>query len=176
MNWFQYCCSSVILLLFVMNGAAPYVGLKFEYSNAMFSNLEVDGSNHFFLPSIELFEPSKYYFVHQLDIRSDTPPTHALLLLRLLEKLEHPIAGATEVEEERPVHQDLIRYHMAMFRQEQVGASFTLEDHDTGGLFVVSTDDAPEEWFRYTLLMTYPSVLLNYSTQQLVLREYQQQQ
>lgn len=47
----------VPLLLLILNGLSPYLGLKTESSFAMFSNLRTEGgkSNHLFMPSAQLF-------------------------------------------------------------------------------------------------------------------------
>ncbi|GAA3167214.1 hypothetical protein [Nonomuraea roseoviolacea] len=42
--------TTCLVLLYLVNGLAPYLGLKFDFSMAMFSNLRPDRRSHFFLP------------------------------------------------------------------------------------------------------------------------------
>ncbi|NUW33938.1 hypothetical protein HTZ77_21245 [Nonomuraea sp. SMC257] len=42
--------TSCLVLLYLVNCLAPYLGLKFDFSMAMFSNLRPDRRSHFFLP------------------------------------------------------------------------------------------------------------------------------
>jgi hypothetical protein len=49
-------------LVYVLNCLAPYVGLKYEFAQAMFSMLSFRGDNHLFIPSVPLFSVGR--FVH----------------------------------------------------------------------------------------------------------------
>ncbi|MEV0201036.1 hypothetical protein [Nonomuraea sp. NPDC050691] len=42
--------TACLVALYLVNGLAPYLGLKFDFSMAMFSNLRPDRRNHFLLP------------------------------------------------------------------------------------------------------------------------------
>lgn len=63
----------VLDLAYLMNGFSPYLGLKYFYSQAMYSNLQTDstGSNHLFLPHIGLFQNDVFVRISLLEF---TPP------------------------------------------------------------------------------------------------------
>lgn len=170
----HYIFSAVVVLVVMANAVAPYVGLKWEYSLTMFSSMKTDCSNHLVFPSENVFGNYEYYFVEKMELENGAKPVHAELLLDLLETVGHPVA--TEVvwdpsDESRPVHGDMIRYHLFLFRNEGVSASFTVVDAHSGATSVMSTNDAPSP-SDYSLWSAYPMVLHNYTEIHDVVRQY----
>jgi hypothetical protein len=149
-------------LVFVVlaNGLAPYVGLKWEYSLAMFSGLRTDAGNHLFMPCLPLFAHGDYYVVEELTTPGGEALPSAVLLRDLLRRTGHPAGASADV---RPVHRDLIRYHLARFRAVGVHATFRLRHADRGDVLTLAADTAPEAWLNYSVTLTYPLVRHSYA-------------
>src|SRR5262245_23474200 len=155
--------TAAVVLLILANGFAPYVGLKFEYSLAMFSDLRTDAGNHLFLPTLPLFANGDYYVVEDLVTPGGDALPSGTLLRDLLRRTGHPAGGPKTDQEVRPVHGDLIRYHLARFRAAGVPAAFRLRHADSGAALAVGADTAPEEWRSYSVLLGYPLVRHSYA-------------
>lgn len=48
---------------YVLNCMSPYIGLKYYYSQAMFSGLDKQGTNHYFIPACKIFDTRRYVSV-----------------------------------------------------------------------------------------------------------------
>ena len=57
-------------LVYALNCFSPYVGLKYFYSQTMFSGLRASAANHFFIPKIELFGNERYVEVIELEVQT----------------------------------------------------------------------------------------------------------
>lgn len=149
-----------LLVLLLFNIATPYLGLKWEYSLTMFSNLKTDVSNHLLFPRQTGPGDLEYYLVERLEVDAQPIPRHAEALRRLLERAGHPCVTAGV--ETKPVHGDLIRYHLARFRDEGVRARIVLLHARTGQRLELDSGAVGPEWLRYSLWSRYPMVLHSY--------------
>src|SRR5437868_5369388 len=105
--------TAAFVVIVLANGLAPYVGLKWEYSLAMFSGLRTDAGNHLFMPCLPLFRHGDYYVVEDLTTPGGEALPSAVLLRDLLRRTGHPAGAPEDGRPVRPVHRDLIRYHLA---------------------------------------------------------------
>ena len=125
--------TAVVLFL---NGAAPYLGMKFEYSFAMLSNLRVDDArwNHVLVPRwVRLTKNDA--FVHLRKFRVDQPPsTRAKAIKPLSPALHVPWVVADRLNE---------------LRQSQPGANLELDLTFAGRAFSFAgraDDPAVKQW------------------------------
>ena len=58
---------TLVLALYAANGLGPYLGLKTEFSMAMFSNLRCRGWNHLLLPGSRLTNRARYVVIDSID-------------------------------------------------------------------------------------------------------------
>ena len=70
----------IFVVLYTLNCAAPYLGIKFYYSQAMFSGLAKDARNHYFIPRLPLFRNDDYLDVVSINIGGEVPEHLSLQL------------------------------------------------------------------------------------------------
>ncbi|MGH7519470.1 MAG: pyrroloquinoline quinone-dependent dehydrogenase [Gemmatimonadales bacterium] len=99
-------------LAYLFNCAAPYLGLKYEFSQVMFSQLEPSGQNHLFLSSVpRLFGNAGYVHVDSVEGNVATD-RHGAAFQRFL---------ATVRETGRAVHLGFLAYHFDRLCKRSVG-------------------------------------------------------
>lgn len=159
--YLQTLVTALLTCLLIANFLSPYLGVKWEYSFCMFSDLALDCSNHLFMPQGNCLGRRQYFMVTDLQT-TDRVPLHARLLNKLLEAAGHPAAGAIDAKTCRPVHRDLLCYHLALFRAEGIDAKLTCIDSATGEVYSLAALTAPEEWLNYSVFMEWPLVRSGY--------------
>jgi len=88
---------------YILNCLGPYLHLKYEFSQAMFSMLEPAGENHVLMPSLNLFDNANYVRVDS--VRSEGgPPDELRALSRFL--------AATRATGTL-VHLGFLKYHLS---------------------------------------------------------------
>ncbi len=99
-------------LTYLLNCAAPYVGLKYEFSQVMFSQLESTGRNHLFLGSLPLLFGNAVY-LHVDSVKSNVATDrHGAALERFL---------AAVRENGQAVHLEFLAYHFDRLCQKSAG-------------------------------------------------------
>jgi len=61
------------IILYTINCMGPYLGLKFYYSQNMFSGLNRQGSNHFLIPRLKIFDYERYVDVELFETKQLSP-------------------------------------------------------------------------------------------------------
>ncbi len=61
-------------LAYVLNCLAPYVGLKYEFAQAMFSMLNFRADNHLFIPAVPLFSVGRFVNVSSAEATGRAEP------------------------------------------------------------------------------------------------------
>jgi hypothetical protein len=61
-------------LLYVVNCIAPYIGLKYEFAQAMFSMLTFRADNHLFIPAVPLFDVGRFVHVSSAEATGRAEP------------------------------------------------------------------------------------------------------
>lgn len=153
---------TALLLLFTAlvtaNGLSPYLGLKWEYSMSMYSNMEYDCSNHLFLSGIQVANP-EFYAVEAFEIAAETSDPFRKLLTEL-----HSAGDESTGESHDLISADLVSYHAARLHRRGISFRFTLKEFGSGELIEISSDELPKRWQRYDLLLRYPQIRGNYHT------------
>jgi hypothetical protein len=112
----------VLDVLYVVNCLAPFFGLKFETSQAMYSELQPKGTNHLLIPPMKIFDFDTYVRT----VRVEVP-----------EGLKDEAAGLRWFTDwtrrnDRDVHLGFFDYHFARLCAAEptarIGFSFTRED------------------------------------------------
>ncbi len=88
---------------YILNCLGPYLHLKYEFSQAMFSMLEPGGENHVVMPSLNLFDNANYVLVDS--VRSEGAPPDELRELSTF-------LAATRATGTR-VHLGFLKYHLS---------------------------------------------------------------
>ena len=163
----HYFMTTVFCLVILVNAASPFIGLKWEFSFNMFSGLKTDGSNHYLLPSYHLFDNYEYWIVNELEIQTLEYDEHAVMLCELLTATGQPAMASSSPEEDqrslRPIHGNVIRYHLSKFQENGIDVHMSLESIDGLTLVDLSSRDAPSQWTSFSYHIQYPVVMHNYS-------------
>lgn len=164
----------------LLNGLCPFLGIKWEYSMSMFSNLNYETSNHYFMPSAKVMKGHQYYYVKSLTLDDDAPAS-ALRLKELLERIGHFESSASNVhkrpELKAPVSKNLLCYHIAKLKH--AGSTFAISFQDEDSFLLakssppteLSHSNCPQEWSRYDYFSRYPPIKGDYSTITTMIRE-----
>ena len=142
----------------------------------MFSGLKTDGSNHFFLPSYHLFDNYEYWIVNDMEMQADEYDEQAIMFRELLVETGQPAmvsAASDEVRPTvRPLHGNVIRYHLARFQEKGADVNLSLESCDGQIRHDLSARDAPPQWTSFSYLVQYPVAKHNYSLIHRILGRY----
>lgn len=133
-------CIFVVVLdvLYVVNCLSPFLGLKFENSQAMYSQLDARARNHLVLPPLPVFgEP-----VYVRDVAIDLPPA--------LEDEGAALQWFTRWANEngRSLHLPFFDYHFARLCDASSGARIRLRYTAESGAAVVHEDVCAESELR----------------------------
>ncbi len=55
-------------LLYIINCLSPYLGIKYQFSQAMYSYLGYHGENHLFFPRLDIFKNDEYVNIKDLEV------------------------------------------------------------------------------------------------------------
>ncbi len=172
-----YCLLTAVFgCLLIINAASPYIGLKWEYSLNMYSDLDTDGGNHFFLPATDYFGMADdYYIVERIECDEVIQTESLQLFKRLLHFAQHPAAmnrGEKSGAECRPVNGNVVRHQLVQLQQAGESAVFYLRHHRTGERFFVDSATTGPVWTEPTIWNQYPILLHSYKEIHQVMKEY----
>ena len=140
-----------LILLFdgfyLLNCLSPYLGLKFNFSQTMYSGLFPTGENHLFFPKIPLFQQDTYVSILDLDIVGAETARR--------KKFEEFVTFVQDSR--RLMHMNLLRYHLdRVCREKDVKVALEYQTH---GKQKISYADAcmTPSMRQYSSAQLYPS-------------------
>ena len=170
------CLTAAFCLVLLINAASPFIGLKWEFSFSMFSGLKTDGSNHFFFPSYHLFDNYEYWIVEKLELGEAEYDEHTAIFCELLTRSGQPAMTSALSDQEqsptRPIHGNIIRYHLSRFQDRGVDVNLSLASFGGQEKVDLSARDAPPEWTSFSYHIQYPIVIHNYSLIHKIRKDY----
>jgi hypothetical protein len=174
-----------IVLAVLGNAMSPYVGLKWEHSMAMFSNMRTDATNHYFLPRLMWFDNDKYVIVDRITIDRQELSPQSRMFLRLLDVTGQPAMSfrrapgdPTACSDQVAINLNVVKYHLHELRERRVPALIILRDVRDGTQTEVDVLRCDDRWVSFTYFNQYPILQgeASYSTIHNLLRDHHHSQ